>query len=42
MKSLIEREVKLAVDATFRLPRLKGRRLPTKMLTSTYYDTPDL
>ena len=34
--------MKLAVDATFRLPSLKGRRLPAKMLTSTYYDTPDL
>jgi CHAD domain-containing protein len=42
VRSGIEREIKLAVDATFRLPPLKGTRLPTKILTAIYYDTPDL
>ncbi|HKY71038.1 MAG TPA: CYTH and CHAD domain-containing protein [Nitrospira sp.] len=42
MKSAIEREVKLAVDAGFRLPPLKGVPLPAKTLISVYYDTSDL
>jgi CHAD domain-containing protein len=42
VKSAIEREVKLTVDAGFRLPPLKGVPLPTKTLTSVYYDTSDL
>jgi CHAD domain-containing protein len=42
VKSAIEREIKLAVDAGFRLPPLKGSRLPARILTSVYYDTPDL
>ena len=42
MKSAIERELKLTVDAGFRLPPLKGVPLPTKTLTSVYYDTSDL
>lgn len=39
IKSAIERETKLGVDRRFRLPRLSGERLPTRVLTSTYYDT---
>lgn len=35
-----EREIKLSVDETFRLPRLPGTRLPKRLLISTYYDTP--
>ncbi len=42
LKSAIEREIKLTVGADFRLPPLKGSRLPTKILTSIYYDTSDL
>ena len=42
VRSAIEREIKLAVDARFRLPPLKGSRLPAQILTSVYYDTPDL
>lgn len=42
VRSAVEREIKLAVDAAFRLPSLKGRRLPTKILTNMYFDTPDL
>jgi inorganic triphosphatase YgiF len=42
MKSAIEREVKLTVAAGFKLPPLKGARLPAKLLTSVYFDTPDL
>jgi len=34
-----EREVKLAIDADFRLPRLPGTPLPRRLLISTYYDT---
>ncbi|HTN44589.1 MAG TPA: CYTH and CHAD domain-containing protein [Nitrospiria bacterium] len=41
LKSSIERETKLAVDLGFRLPKLPGRPLPPRLLTSTYYDTPD-
>ena len=42
VKSAVEREIKLAVDAGFRLPPLKGSRLPARTLTSVYYDTPGL
>ena len=42
VRSAVEREVKLTVDAGFRLPPLQGSRLPAKILTSVYYDTPDL
>ncbi|HET9845756.1 MAG TPA: CYTH and CHAD domain-containing protein [Nitrospira sp.] len=42
VKSAIERELKLTVAAGFRLPPLKGARLPLKLLTSVYFDTPDL
>lgn len=34
-----EREIKLAVDPDFRLPRLPGTPLPRRLLISTYYDT---
>jgi CHAD domain-containing protein len=34
-----EREIKLTIDADFRLPRLSGTPLPRRLLTSTYYDT---
>jgi CHAD domain-containing protein len=37
--SAIERETKLSVDRSFRLPQLKGERLSRRVLTSTYYDT---
>ena len=37
--STVEREVKLHVDSTFRLPPLTGTPLPRRMFTSTYYDT---
>ena len=34
-----ERELKLAVESDFRLPRLPGTPLPRRLLISTYYDT---
>lgn len=34
-----ERELKLAVDSGFHLPRLPGTPLPRRQLISTYYDT---
>lgn len=37
--SMIEREIKLAIDDRFRLPDLPGTPLPRRRLTSTYYDT---
>jgi CHAD domain-containing protein len=37
--SAIERETKLSVDRSFRLPELDGERLSRRVLTSTYYDT---
>ena len=37
--STIEREIKLAVDDHFRLPKLPGAPIPRRLLTSTYYDT---
>jgi CHAD domain-containing protein len=36
----VEREIKLAIDSGFRLPTLPGTPLPRRLLTSTYYDTP--
>jgi CHAD domain-containing protein len=41
LRASIERETKLSVDATFRLPKLPGRTLPKRVLTSTYYDARD-
>lgn len=41
MKATVEHEIKLSVEATFRLPSSLGRRLPTRWLTSKYYDTAD-
>jgi CHAD domain-containing protein len=41
IKSAIEQETKLSVDEHFRLPALGGKRLPRRVLTSTYYDTPN-
>src|SRR6185503_5124963 len=37
--SMVEREIKLAIDDHFRLPSLPGVPLPRRLLTSTYYDT---
>jgi CHAD domain-containing protein len=37
--SIVEREIKLAIDDHFRLPKLPGAPLPRRLLTSTYYDT---
>ena len=34
-----ERELKLAIDADFHVPRLPGTSLPRRQLLSTYYDT---
>jgi CHAD domain-containing protein len=39
IRSTVEREIKLAVDDHFRLPKLPGTLLPRRLLTSTYYDT---
>ncbi|RPH76917.1 MAG: CHAD domain-containing protein, partial [Nitrospiraceae bacterium] len=39
VKSMVEREIKLAIDDRFRLPQLPGTPLPRRRLTSTYYDT---
>jgi CHAD domain-containing protein len=41
LTSSLERETKLSIDAKFRLPKLPGRPLSSRVLTSTYYDTPD-
>jgi CHAD domain-containing protein len=41
IKSAIEQETKLCVDRRFRLPEMEGERLPRRVLTSTYYDTPN-
>lgn len=40
LSSKLEREIKLAIDPGFRLPSLPGISLPRRLLTSTYYDTP--
>jgi CHAD domain-containing protein len=37
--STVERERKLTIGDSFRLPKLPGSRLPRRLLTSTYYDT---
>lgn len=37
--STIEREIKLAIDDHFRLPKLPGTPIPRHLLTSTYFDT---
>jgi CHAD domain-containing protein len=39
VQSIVEREIKLAVDDQFRLPEFPGTPLPRRLLTSTYYDT---
>ena len=39
VSSKVEREIKLAVDDRFRLPKFSGTPLPRRLLTSTYYDT---
>ena len=39
VQSTVEREIKLAVDDHFRLPKLPGIPLPRRLLTSTYFDT---
>lgn len=39
VKTTVEREIKLAVDDHFRLPKLPGTPIPRRLLTSTYYDT---
>ncbi len=39
ISSQAEREIKLAVDSNFQLPRLPGIPLPRRLLISTYYDT---
>ncbi|HXZ25710.1 MAG TPA: CYTH domain-containing protein, partial [Nitrospiria bacterium] len=41
LRASIERETKLSVDSTFRLPKLPSRTLPKRVLTSTYYDARD-
>lgn len=41
LTSSLERETKLSIDTQFRLPKLPGKPLPHRVLTSTYYDTPD-
>jgi CHAD domain-containing protein len=41
IKSAIEQETKLSVEEHFRLPALGGKLLPRRVLTSTYYDTPN-
>jgi len=41
LASMVERETKLTIDETFRLPQLPGRPLSRRVFTSTYYDTPD-
>lgn len=40
LSSTIEREIKLAIEPGFRLPPLPGIPLTRRLLTSTYYDTP--
>ena len=39
ISSHVERELKLAIDADFRLPRVPGTPLSRRLLISTYYDT---
>lgn len=37
--SKVEREIKLAVEDHFHLPKLPGTAIPRRLLTSTYFDT---
>ena len=39
VQSMVEREIKLAVNDHFHLPELPGTPIPRRRLTSTYYDT---
>jgi hypothetical protein len=39
MKQLIEREVKLDIGPSFRLPRLPGRPLAPRVFVSTYVES---
>jgi CHAD domain-containing protein len=41
LKSVVETERKLAVEADFRLPTLTGHPLPRRVFKSTYFDTLD-
>jgi CHAD domain-containing protein len=41
LRSSIEREIKLGAASRFRLPKLPGRPLPPRVLTSIYHDTRD-
>lgn len=41
LASTVERETKLMVDETFRLPQLPGQALARRVFSSTYYDTLD-
>src|SRR5688500_9595987 len=41
MKASVEREIKLSVERHFRLPPLDGKPLPSRRLTSTYFDSQD-
>lgn len=38
-KQTLEREIKLRVTRDFTLPQLPGERLPSRLFTSTYFDT---
>ena len=40
MRETLERELKLDIDASFRLPHLDGEPLPERVFTSIYHDTP--
>ena len=42
MKAAVERELKLQPREGYVLPELGGEQLPTRVLVSTYHDTPDL
>ncbi|MEK7350515.1 MAG: CYTH and CHAD domain-containing protein [Nitrospirota bacterium] len=37
--STVEREIKLAINDHFRIPKLPGTPIPRRLLTSTYFDT---
>jgi hypothetical protein len=41
VKETLERELKLVADPGFRLPELPGEALPSRVFTSTYWDTRD-
>ncbi len=41
MKQTLERELKLDVERSFRLPALPGQSLPPRVFVSRYFDTPD-